>query len=144
MVDNPQSANPDSSSPESSSSDSSGEAEPAGGKSAGGPQAFSSGSQQRDDTVDNGPFRGQPSDSSEAHSESFEGPSLEDFLSEAAEDEAGSTAYSGPEPSRSRDSDGSGAGFAYEMAKMWIRDNQKTAMVGASATGVFLGTRMRD
>jgi hypothetical protein len=39
---------------------------------------------------------------------------------------------------------GDSAGFAYEMAKMWVRDHQKTAMVGAFATGVFLGALLRD
>lgn len=39
---------------------------------------------------------------------------------------------------------GESAGFAYEMAKMWVRDHQKTAMVGAFATGVFLGALLRD
>lgn len=70
-----------------------------------------------------------------------------------AEAPFGADAFDGPDEGPSFDSsggpmpDGMGgdsAGFAYEMAKMWVRDHQKTAMVGAFATGVFLGALLRD
>jgi len=144
MVDNPQSANPNASSPESSSGDSTGEASQPDEGGAGQPESFSSKTSAGDDAADAGPFRGRARDSSEAPSESFEGPSFEDFLSEATEGAAGSTASSGPGRPQDRESNASGAGFAYEMAKMWIRDHQKAVMVGAFATGVFLGALMRD
>lgn len=34
--------------------------------------------------------------------------------------------------------------FAWEMAKMWIKEHQTTAMLGAFAVGVFAGALFRE
>jgi hypothetical protein len=38
----------------------------------------------------------------------------------------------------------SGAYFALELGKEWVRQNQTTAMIGAFAAGAFIGALMRD
>lgn len=64
----------------------------------------------------------------------------------------GDDPFSGPKGPPDPSPSGSGAGFAssgevafaLDVAKMWLRDYQKEAMVGAFATGVFLGSLLRD
>ena len=34
--------------------------------------------------------------------------------------------------------------FALDMARMWVKEHQKTAMLGAFAVGVFVGALSRD
>lgn len=38
----------------------------------------------------------------------------------------------------------SGAYFALELGKEWVRQHQTTAMIGAFAVGAFIGALMRD
>jgi hypothetical protein len=41
------------------------------------------------------------------------------------------------------DADRSGA-FALDMARLWVQQHQKTAMLGAFALGTFVGALLRD
>ena len=43
-----------------------------------------------------------------------------------------------------RSSWGDRSAFALDMARMWVKTNQKKAMLGAFATGVFVGSLFRD
>jgi len=114
MMDDPQSANPDAADESASGSDAS------ASSSSTDPAAES----ERD------PF-GRPS-GDPFGGDSFEGPS------------DGGRSFDASGGSGSRTVGSESAGFAYEMAKMWVQDHQKEAMVGAFAAGVFLGALLRD
>ena len=43
-----------------------------------------------------------------------------------------------------RSSWGDRSAFALNMARMWVKSNQKKAMLGAFAAGVFVGSLFRD
>lgn len=38
----------------------------------------------------------------------------------------------------------SSASFAVDVARLWVREHQKPAMLGAFAVGVFVGALLRD
>jgi hypothetical protein len=154
MVDNPQSANPDSENDASGDHDDAAEESPGSGDSGSGtsepssPFGESRTGDASDPAGDEGPFGGGGPFEERMSSEG--GPFADGGGSgapgSASEGEFGDLASefegSGFDPS---DAGGdSGAGFAYEMAKMWVQDNQKTVMLGAFATGVFLGALLRD
>lgn len=40
-------------------------------------------------------------------------------------------------------SDESAPSFAVDMARLWVKQNQKTSMLGAFAVGVFVGAMLR-
>ncbi len=53
-------------------------------------------------------------------------------------------AESAPEFPSSPPSKGGQLSMAWNVARMWIKEHQREAMLGAFATGVFLGACLRD
>ena len=47
-------------------------------------------------------------------------------------------------PNDNTSSWGDRSAFAFDMARMWVKTNQKKAMLGAFAAGVFVGALFRD
>ena len=76
-------------------------------------------------------------------------------MSDASSD-TGASFSSSPDPDFGRDWEDEGpsiengsswgdrSAFALDMARMWVKTNQKKAMLGAFATGVFVGSLFRD
>jgi hypothetical protein len=51
---------------------------------------------------------------------------------------------SADDPSFSAGEDAMGTSMMAEMASLWVREHQTASMLGAFATGVFLGALLRD